>query len=329
MTVRTDERFPLLVHLGSRLALFSPEGRELASIPLPRDDAELRRATRGSFAPQLLDWARKLPYAAKGSVEPTAGDKTIISVTDPMSRMLVRKVGIVVHEADVGLVRRVRSSAFSSLSPDTLLTVATIDLRETLASGEEQVMALSRECDRLERLLRREDELTGYLRLSSVPGTPIEHYLGGADAATEAMRKRFVLAEKHLSVEVAKLLPNTSKLLGTRTAARLLVSYPSIPLLSRISASRIQLVGARRRSVGHGPRYGLIYLAEGMDRVPPSRRGALARTLASLATVALRADLMTHSDVSVSLTRKKEERITELCKSKGGRQREAPGSARN
>jgi hypothetical protein len=309
--------------------LFSPEGKELASIPLPRDDAELRRATRGSYSPQMLDWARKLPFAVRGEGTAESSTKTTISVVDPISRGLVRKAGIQVHEASVSLVRRVRSAGFSKLSPDTLLTVATIDLRETLASSEEQVMALCRECDRLERLLRREDELTGYLRLSSVPGTPIEHYLGGADLATEAMRKRFVLAEKHLSAEASKILPNTSKLLGTRTAARLLVSYPSIQQLSRISASRIQLVGARRRSVGHGPRYGLIYLAEGMDRVPASRRGALARTLASLSTVALRADLMTHHDISASLVKRKEERISELCKSGKGRERRSPESARN
>jgi hypothetical protein len=329
MTVRSDERFPLLVHLGSRLALFSPEGKELASLPLPRDDTELSKTVSGVFSQQMVDWARKLPFAVRGGRGTGAPQKTTIAVIDPISKGLLRKVGIQEHEPGIDLIRRIRTSSFSSLSPDTLITVATIDLRETLSSSEEQVMALSRECDRLERLLRREEELTGYLELSSVPGTPIERYLGEANLATEAMQKRFGLAVKHLSAEVAKLLPNTAKLLGTRTAARLLVSYPSIQLLSRISASRIQLVGARRRSAGHGPRYGLIYLAEGMDRVPPSRRGALARTLASLATVALKADLMTHNDITASLVKRKEARIAELSRPVKGRQRGNAGSARN
>jgi RNA processing factor Prp31 len=80
-------------------------------------------------------------------------------------------------------------------------------------------------------------------------------------------------------------------------------------------------VGARRRSTGHGPRYGLIYLAEGMERVPPSRRGAFARSLASLATVALRADLLTHRTITESLLKKRETRISELIRaaSKNGR----------
>jgi RNA processing factor Prp31 len=134
-----------------------------------------------------------------------------------------------------------------------------------------------------------------------------------ARASQEALRLRRQELGHLLELETRRFLPNTSALVGARTAARLLALAGSPAALARAPSSRLQRLGSRPRGGPQaGPKYGVLYRAEGMDRVPPARRGALARSLASMLGPALRADLITGGALGSQLADRRERRIRDL-----------------
>jgi len=310
MTSPPETSLRLLAHMGTRLSLFTGEGKEVASLRLPAGGEDLGRLLAGEGPEHLRVWAAKWLSARPGQA---------LLAADSLSLTLARSVGIGARKPGSALLRRARLGAFSPIPAPALVAMAEAELGERMSSAEQQVISLSQEHDRLERFLRREGEVVGNLSASSLPGTPVEKYLGEAAPANDAMRMRLTSAQRALVGEVTRLLPNTVALLGAKTTGRLLTAAGSLHSLGHMTASRIQLLGARRRSQGKGPRYGLIYLAEGMDAVPAPRKGALARTLASMASLAIRADTTTHADLTAALLAKKERRMTELARAGKGR----------
>ena len=123
--------------------------------------------------------------------------------------------------------------------------------------------------------------------------------------------------DRHHDALIARLeraaeraVPNLSAVVGPRVAARLVAAAGGIAPLGRMSASRLQLLGARhragrkpwteiRRPGPHGPR----------PRVPPAARGAFARSVAALAAIAARADATTRASLIAILTARKERRL--------------------
>lgn len=300
----------LLAHMGTRLSLFTGEGKELASFRLPVGGEDVGRLVAGEVPEHLRAWASKWLSARP--------DQALLAA-DALSLTLIKSIGVPVKKPGTSLLRRARLGAFSPLDPSALVAMAAADLGKRMSSAEQQVISLIQEHDRLERFLRREAEMVGNLTASSLPGTPVERYLGEAAPANDAMRMRLASAQKSLTAEVTRLLPNTSSILGAKTTGRLLAASGSLQALSGMTASRIQLLGARRRSQGRGPRYGLLYLAEGMDTVPSARKGALARSLASMASIALRADIVTHANILPALKAKKERRMAEISRAGKGK----------
>lgn len=299
----------LLVHLGTRLALCTPDGGEVAGIRLPSNGEDIGRIMEGTVPEHVERWARQTLGKPQA---PT------VFARDPLSASVLKSLGLPVRSPRTSDLRRARTRSFAALPPREMIALGSAELGARLSSREEQVMSLSRECDRLERVLRKDEELTTNLSLVSFPGTAVERYLRDAGAAVSALQARRLTAERSLTEETQALLPNTSTLLGVRTAARLLEAAGSLRALSMMGPGRIQLIGARRRTPGRGPRYGLLFLSEGMESVPFDRRGALARTLASLASVAVRADTQTHSDITPLLRTHKETRIRELSQRRAG-----------
>jgi len=93
----------------------------------------------------------------------------------------------------------------------------------------------------------------------------------------------------------------------------LLAAAGSVTALSRMNASRIQLLGSRRRpSPERGPRYGVLFRGVRMNDLPLARRGAYARSLASLAAIAIRADATTHAPVAEKLVARRDRRVEAL-----------------
>jgi nucleolar protein 56 len=99
-----------------------------------------------------------------------------------------------------------------------------------------------------------------------------------------------------ISAKCEILLPNCSVLVGPLVAARLLVEAGSLKRLSRMPASRIQILGARNALFSHlssgspSPKHGLIFEHKRVHAAPRKSRGRVARTLAANLAVASRID---------------------------------------
>ena len=133
------------------------------------------------------------------------------------------------------------------------------------------------------------------------------------EAARAALARHHAGLVDLLERTARDVAPNLAEVVGERIAARLIAAAGSVTALSRMNASRIQLLGSRRRpSPERGPRYGILYRGVRMNDLPIACRGAYARSLASLAAVAVRADATTHAPIAAKLVARRDRRVEDL-----------------
>ena len=219
-----------------------------------------------------------------------------------------------VEPASLGVIRRARRS-IPLPTPEAersfLRSVAARRLERALRSPAEVVITLAREEERVERALGREERAAE--AFLSVPGSPLESYVRDWTSARASLGMHHARLLAKLEHEARSVLPNLSRVVGPRVAARLLAASGGLGPLGRMSAPRLQLLGSRRRpSAERGPRFGVLYRGERMDDVPLTRRGAYARSLAALAAIAVRADASTGRDISGLLVERRDRRVKEL-----------------
>jgi len=194
-----------------------------------------------------------------------------------------------------------------------ILARARADLDAALRSPEEVLVSLAREEQRFGRSEGREERAAEAFVAPS--GTVLPELERRWRQVRERLTEHHAELDRLLEAEARRSLPNLSALLGPRTAARLAAAAGGFGPLARMSASRLQLLGTRRRpSPERGPRYGAIYLADTVDAVPDGRRAAYARSLAALAAIAARADVLTHRDLASTLVRRRELRRERLLR---------------
>jgi hypothetical protein len=180
-----------------------------------------------------------------------------------------------------------------------------------LASPEESLIALAREEERLERVLAREQGASDHW---IAPETgPLAEYASEWRVFRTALERHHDALVAKLEQEAERTLPNLSAVVGPRTAAGLVASAGGLGALARVSASRLQLLGARRRAGGtRGPKYGVLARSVLGPEVPAPARGAYARSLAALAAIAARADATTRNVIAPSLLVRRSRRLAEL-----------------
>jgi len=212
---------------------------------------------------------------------------------------------------DFARARTVAAGRPTSEWRSMLLDEARSALERTLASPEETVIALAREEERVERARTRDDGA-----LSSWVGPsegPLAEYATAWKTYRVALERHHADLVRRLEGATRAFAPNLSRVVGARVAGRLVAAAGGLPALGRMPASRLQLLGSRRRPAGgRGPRFGLLYRAEGLDRLPPDRQGAYARSLAALAVIAARADSTTRADVAAALLPRRDRRRAQL-----------------
>jgi len=298
----------ILLGDGSHLALVElpsqgPGHRvPLGSGPAP---AAVRYLTLSSvgFPPLLLDAARRLTR------------ETRLATPDPRwQAALSVGVGRPVALATVAEFRAAREELDRHLAPEDrpfYLSVAEKSLERALAAPEEVLISLAREEERLERALGREARAAD--AFVPVPGTVLAEYRPAWDEARAALARHHAGLVDLLERSARDVVPNLAEVVGERVAARLIAAAGSVAALSRMNASRIQLLGSRRRpSPERGPRYGVLYRGVRMNDLPIARRGAYARSLASIAAVAIRADATTHAAVAPTLVARRDRRVEAL-----------------
>ncbi len=296
----------LVVARGPSLYLVGPEpgpARELRTVR--RSPALLRPAV----SPEAVALAR-----APGTTAGVGASASLATWGRRAATSLSELLGSRVAETSP----RGWRTAASSLPPwppeerrSYLLAVARAELERRLRSPEEVVISLAREEERVERSVEREARASE--TFVSPPATPLEEYAREWSAFRSALSERHRSLRRRLEEEAENLVPNLAAVVGARVAARLVAAAGGLAPLARMSSSRLQLLGARRRpSPERGPRYGLLYRADCLDDVPASRRAALARSVASLAVIAARADATTHAAVAPGLLTRLERRIVSL-----------------
>jgi len=191
------------------------------------------------------------------------------------------------------------------------LALGRLRLEAALRSPEEVLITLTREDERVERAVGREERAAE--SFVPVPDSPLTQHLEPWSRARGALNDLADTLRRNVESEARRLVPNLSAVVGARTAARLVAAAGGVPALARMPSSRIQLLGSRRRpSPERGPRFGVIYRADRLGEVPVGRRGAYARTLAALAAIAVRADATTGHDISADLVARRDRRVAEL-----------------
>jgi hypothetical protein len=195
-----------------------------------------------------------------------------------------------------------------------VLALATESLARAMRSPEEVLVALAREEERVERAVGRETRASA--AFVAVPRTPLAEYAELWAEERTSLERHHAQLVGLLEDRARELLPSLSAVVGETVAARLLAAAGSLANLARMPASRLQLLGTRRRpSADRGPRFGLVYRAARMLDVPPSRQGAYARSLAALAVIAVRADATTHAPLGPALKARRDRRVERLRRS--------------
>jgi hypothetical protein len=192
-----------------------------------------------------------------------------------------------------------------------LLGAARLDLERALQTPEEILITLAREEERLERAVGREARAAESFLV--VEQSPLAQYARAWTEVRASLGRHHETLAELVRAHARRVVPNLSAVVGERTAARLVSAAGGVAALARMRAGRIQLLGTRRRpSPERGPRYGLLYRADGVGDVPPGRRGAYARSLGAIAAIAIRADATTHNSIAKGLVARRDRRIAQL-----------------
>ena len=192
-----------------------------------------------------------------------------------------------------------------------LLTAAREALTAALQDPEEILITLAREEERVERAVGREARAAE--SFVDVPEAHVRDYARRWADVRSSFERHHEALQRLVRERVRAVAPNLAAVVGERTAARLISEAGGVAALARMRAGRIQLLGSRRRpSAERGPRYGLLYRADGMEEVPSGRRGAYARSLGALAAIAARADATTRSAIAPTLVARRSRRIAQL-----------------
>lgn len=296
----------VLLRGGGRLYLVTAGGGTPPSVALGRDLSEGARLVAGGFvAPMRDEVVRWLRSQNAPSPLPVAGG----ALADSLGRAGVAARAATEDELRGALA--LRPGPLPREEREFRLTSLRDQLDLALASDSETLIALSREEARVERALRREE---GALDQFLAPAAgPL------ADQRAETQRHRddvelhYAALVGRVEAVARRVLPNLSTLVGARVAARLFSAAGDPGALARMPAARLQVLGAHRRpGGGHGPRFGLLYEAARMADVPEDRQGRYARSLAALAVVAARADLLTRRDLADRLVAKRDRRVEAL-----------------
>lgn len=295
---------PVLIRGGPTLFWVGPDGALLARETLDDDPVVAARLVADAYRTVPAERRRRWMTRGAGSVVPT----------EPALRERAEEAGQRLAPVPPGAARAARAHLPTrSIAEERafLLPLARRMAAFALSGPGELVVALAREEARLERALGREEGAAAQWV------APEEGPL--ADQAEAQRRFQGEFARHHEAVErrleeaARDHLPNLTRLVGAKVAGRLVASAGSRAALARMSASRLQLLGARRRpGKDRGPRFGVIYRAPGLDELPPSRQGRYARSLAALAVIAARADHLTHRDLGEALLLRRDRRLGEL-----------------
>ncbi|HLM69949.1 MAG TPA: hypothetical protein VK423_01005 [Thermoplasmata archaeon] len=295
----------LVVASGPHLFVVGADpSRALGPFPL---DADPRAAASRFETMSRSD----VPTRVLAALESVPAESRLLASTPRLARAIAECTGRLVEVCSIEELRRARTvlpPTEATLERRFLLALAHLRLERGLRAPEEVLITLAREEERVERSVGREARAAD--SFVEVPDSPLDRHLAAWGRARGALGDLGDALRRTVENEARGIVPNLSAVVGPRVAARLVAAAGGVGALARMPASRIQLLGSRRRpSPERGPRFGIIYRADRLVDVPIGRRAAYARSLAALAAIAIRADSHTHRDISSGLVARRDRRI--------------------
>ncbi|MBN1390435.1 MAG: hypothetical protein JXA22_07325 [Candidatus Thermoplasmatota archaeon] len=137
--------------------------------------------------------------------------------------------------------------------------------------------------------------------------------------------------ERYVEVEMETVSPNLAVVVGPLVGARLIHSAGGLSRLARLPSSTVQVLGAEKmffkflKEGGKPPKHGVLFQHPWVHSLPVQKRGKMARSLASAASLAARMDAYGGGDPS-GIKQRIERRAREIRempagkKTGGGRQ---------
>ncbi len=297
----------VLLRAGRHLRWVGTEGPLGPDLLLGPDPEEAARATA---APEL-----RLPAAVAERVARSRPRDPVAAADPGLRGPELGRLDL----AETARRRAARERGWPALTPadrEFYLALARRRLEELLEDPVEILVSLAREEERLERARRKEESAAEHF-LAPAHGA-LEEYRASWEGFRTELSRHHARLEEELARQAREVAPNLAHLVGAKVAARLIAQAGGRAALARLNSSKLQLLGSRRRpGPGRTPRYGLIFRADGMDRVPAARQGAYARSLAALAALAARLDEVRPVDRSERLLQRRDRRIRELARGRG------------
>ncbi len=124
--------------------------------------------------------------------------------------------------------------------------------------------------------------------------------------------------EAYIKKVMEEMAPNVTKIIGPGIAARLIAHAGGIEKLAMLPAGTIQVLGAEKALFRHikdgtlPPKHGFIFQHEMINRAPKSKRGRIARLLATKIAIAAKADAFTGNYIADELKKEIKERYREI-----------------
>ncbi|UCH71933.1 MAG: hypothetical protein JSW62_05950 [Thermoplasmatales archaeon] len=136
--------------------------------------------------------------------------------------------------------------------------------------------------------------------------------------AFSTINKEMGRIEKQIGINMYKIAPNISNLIGPLIGARLMSHASGIERLATLPASTIQILGAEKalfrfkKEGGKPPKHGIIFQHPLINKASKEKRGKIARIIATKIAIAAKADVFTKIDISKDLKKDLEKRIKDI-----------------
>lgn len=194
------------------------------------------------------------------------------------------------------------------------IALAQNKVEERLKSEDLQIIQMA---NALDDLIQTSNLLSERLNCWSVIPTP-EEKIKPLENTLFTVDEEIKRLEKQIDVDMNKIAPNTSKIVGPLIGARLISLAGGIQKLAVLPASTVQILGAEKalfrfkKEGGKPPKHGVIFQHPLLNRSPKAERGKIARLLATKTAIAVKADVFTKRDISNDLIEGLDKRLKEI-----------------
>jgi nucleolar protein 56 len=288
--------------------VFLCDGKKVKkSILFPRDEDEIYKRLLSISQNKVLPEEYELVKEAGESVivnEPRLKSIGLYKPSDPFfMRSIIRSDD---YNVSVNLLRKVSLRLASELTSDKL------------GSEDLQIIQMVKAHD---DLLEVSNLLSERMASWCILPSSSDRMQGFKDLH-EAVSKEIQLLEEQIRVDMEKLAPNISKLVGSLIGARLISKAGGLMRLAGLPSSTIQVLGAEtalfryKKEGGKPPKHGVIFQHPYINRALKEERGRIARMLASKISTAAKADAFTKHMIADDLLEQMDKQMKKRFQSK-------------